>query len=202
MRPRRILRPFMCWSGSQRLFVLGASVMPAAAARCSAATAARCCAARTRLAAATARCSAPRVALPALVSWACLPWAWRRTVPAWPSATAHLIRTIRVAPKGSPCGRASAAVIASAAIIHKPVAAPAMAVAPPSPRSHAEKDSIVEISRPIKPHGRAGIRRVVVIAIRTNRLNADVEADLGMGCRLDEPGCPQGQQGGPEQCRN
>ena len=76
----------------------------------------------------------------------------------------------------SPPGRRSAAaVISTAAIAYKAVFAPAVAVAPSSPRPHAQEDAVVEVARPIKSHGRAGIRRVIVVAVRAHRLNSDID---------------------------
>jgi hypothetical protein len=73
---------------------------------------------------------------------------------------------------------AAAAVIASAAIIHKPMAAPAVTIAPACPWTHAQEDPVIEVPRPVETNRRAGIGRVVVIAIRAYRLHADVNAYL------------------------
>ena len=78
----------------------------------------------------------------------------------------------------APCGKSASAVIASSTIIHKAMSAPAVAIAPARPRPHAQEDSVVEVSRPVEANRRAGIRRVVVVAIRANRLDTDVNDDL------------------------
>jgi hypothetical protein len=45
------------------------------------------------------------------------------------------------------------------------MATPAVAVAPACPGTHAQEDAAVEVTRPIKSIGRAGVRRIVVIAV-------------------------------------
>ena len=76
-------------------------------------------------------------------------------------------------------GRAPrSAVVASSAFAHKAMAAPAVAVAPSAPWAHAQEDAVVEVPRPVIAIGRAGIRRIAVVAVRTARLNADVNHKL------------------------
>src|SRR5271154_1183354 len=76
--------------------------------------------------------------------------------------------------------------------------APAMSVAPVRPGSHSQEDAVIEIARPIKTTGRAAIRCVVVIAIGTDRLNADAHANLRVGGWHQDPrgeqGCRTGQK--------
>ncbi len=49
------------------------------------------------------------------------------------------------------------AVIITAALGDETMAAPAVAIAPATPGSHAQKDSVVEVSRPVIAVGRAGV---------------------------------------------
>jgi hypothetical protein len=58
------------------------------------------------------------------------------------------------------------------------MATPTVAVAPAGPWAHTQEDATVEVFRPIKSIGRAGVRSIVVIAVRTNGWNADVDDDL------------------------
>jgi hypothetical protein len=69
-------------------------------------------------------------------------------------------------------------VITSTALTDKPVTAPAVAIAPAGPWAHAQEDSIIEISRAVETVGRAGVWRIVVIAISAHRRNADADHDL------------------------
>ena len=73
---------------------------------------------------------------------------------------------------------AAAAAIAPAAAIDEAMAAPAVAIAPAGPWAHAQEDAVVEVARPVKSIGRAGVGRIVVIAVGTDRLNADADYDL------------------------
>jgi hypothetical protein len=56
--------------------------------------------------------------------------------------------------------------------------APAVAVAPVRPGSHAQEYAVIEIARPIKATGRAAVWCIVVIAIGTDRLNANADGNL------------------------
>jgi hypothetical protein len=78
--------------------------------------------------------------------------------------------------------RSAATVIASSAAVHEAMTAPAVAVAPSGPGAHAQEDAIVEISRPVEAAGRARVRRIVVVTPRANRLNANVDHHLCLGC--------------------
>ena len=73
------------------------------------------------------------------------------------------------------------AAIASAATTVKAMAAPAVSIAPVGPRAHAQEDSIVEIPWPVKSHRRAGVRRIVIVAVRTDGLNANIDDNLRSG---------------------
>ena len=85
------------------------------------------------------------------------------------------------------------AVVASSAFAHKAMAAPAVAVAPSAPWTHPQEDAVVEVPWPVVTIGRAGIRRIAVVAVCTAWLNADVNHKL----RLSH--WRQGQAG--EKCR-
>jgi hypothetical protein len=75
------------------------------------------------------------------------------------------------------------AVITSATAIDEAMVAPAVPVSPTGPRAHAQEDAVVEIPWPIKSHGRASVRCVVVVAVRATRWNAaNVDHDLCVSC--------------------
>ena len=75
------------------------------------------------------------------------------------------------------------AVVTSSAFIHKAMAAPTVAVAPSAPWAHAQKDAVVEVSRAVIAVGRAGVRRISVVAIGADWLNADVNHKLRLSSR-------------------
>jgi hypothetical protein len=83
---------------------------------------------------------------------------------------------------GAPSRCATSTVIASSAIIDKAMSAPAVAVAPSSPRPHAQEYAVIEVSRSVEANRGAGVRRIVVVSVRTYRLNADANHHLGI-CR-------------------
>ena len=91
--------------------------------------------------------------------------------------------------------------VPSAATAVEPMFAPAVAVAPVRPGSHAQEDAVIEISRPIKATGCAAVRCIVVIAVGTDRLNAYADADLCTGGwrqgQRDEQCCCTGQKKTP-----
>jgi hypothetical protein len=68
---------------------------------------------------------------------------------------------------------AAVPVITSAPLTAEAMCAPSVAIAPTGPRAHAQKNAVVEVSRPIEAHGRAAVRRIVVIAVGAVRLDAD-----------------------------
>src|ERR1039458_7514755 len=74
--------------------------------------------------------------------------------------------------------RAAAATITSATTVAEAMAPPAVAVAPAGPRAHAQENAAIEVPRAVKTIGRAGVRRIVVVAVRTNGWNADVDDEL------------------------
>jgi len=87
----------------------------------------------------------------------------------------------------------TAAHVATASTAAKAMPAPAVAVAPVSPWTYAQEDAIVKIARAEVAIGRAGVGRIVVIAIRAYRrrtANPDYELCLS--------GWHEGQ--GTEQC--
>src|ERR1700722_3156170 len=94
----------------------------------------------------------------------------------------------------------TAADISSSSGALKAMFAPAVAVAPVRPRTHAQEDTVIEIARPIETTGRAAVRCIVVIAVGTDRLNADAHVDANLctgGWRQaqgDEQGCRAGQK--------
>jgi hypothetical protein len=72
----------------------------------------------------------------------------------------------------------TATMIASAALTYEAVPTPAVAIAPASPWTHAEEDPVVEVPWPVISIRRAGVRRVVVVAISASRWNTDADHDL------------------------
>lgn len=75
----------------------------------------------------------------------------------------------------------AAAVIASAAFAAEAMPAPAVVITPARPGPHAQEDAVVEIARSVIAHRRAGIRGVIVIAIRAVRLDADNHLSVRSG---------------------
>jgi hypothetical protein len=78
--------------------------------------------------------------------------------------------------------------------------APAVAIAPAGPWAHAQEDAAIEVPRTVKSIGCAGVRRIVVIAVRTYGWGAaDVDDDLSLShwrqgqtrqqCRCSEKNC-------------
>ena len=86
---------------------------------------------------------------------------------------------------------AAATAIAASAGLDKAVTAPAVSIAPTSPRTHAKEDAVVEVAGTVEAHGRAGIGCVIVVAVRAYRLNADANDDLGRGGRREGYACQQ-----------
>src|ERR1035437_2381057 len=74
--------------------------------------------------------------------------------------------------------RTAPASITSSATVAEAMTTPTVAIAPAGPRTHAQKDAAIKVSRPVKSIGRAGVRFIVVIAVRTDGWNADVYDDL------------------------
>src|ERR1035438_7008205 len=68
----------------------------------------------------------------------------------------------------------AAAAIISSTTVTEAMPAPAVAISPASPWAHAEKDAVVEISRPVITVGRTCVGRIVVVAVGTDRLNAKI----------------------------
>jgi hypothetical protein len=73
---------------------------------------------------------------------------------------------------------ARSTVITPSALAHKSMAAPSVAIAPAAPGSHAQKDAVVKIPRAVVAVGRAGVRRIAIIAVCAAWLNADVNHHL------------------------
>ena len=89
---------------------------------------------------------------------------------------------------------AAAAAIASTTAVDEPMPTPPMTITPAGPWAHSQEDPVIEVSRPVKAIGRAGIRRIVVVAVLANWLNANAYANHNLRlCRR--------RQGHPcEQC--
>jgi hypothetical protein len=82
-------------------------------------------------------------------------------------------------------------VISPSTIVDKAMSAPAVAIAPSSPRPHTQEDPVIEVSRAVKTNRRACIGRVVVVSVRAYRLNADANDDLCI-CRWRQ--CAHGSE--------
>jgi hypothetical protein len=89
----------------------------------------------------------------------------------------------------------SPSVVTATAFIMEAMVAPAVGVAPAGPWSYAEEDAVVEISWPIKPIGRAGIWRILVIAPLADGWNADFDGNLSFRRRHNN-------QAGEQYCRS
>lgn len=89
---------------------------------------------------------------------------------------------------------AHSSVVPSSAIAAEAMTSPAVAVTPAGPRTHAEEDAVVEIARSVIPPRCAGIRRISVVAVGTDRLNADVDGNLRTSSRRESQ--PREQYGG------
>jgi hypothetical protein len=61
-----------------------------------------------------------------------------------------------------------ATVISSAPGSDKAMPTPTVVITPTRPRAHAQEDAVVEITRPVITHRSAGVRRISVVAIRTD----------------------------------
>jgi hypothetical protein len=97
-------------------------------------------------------------------------------------------------------GISASATIASATTFDEAMSAPTMAIAPAGPRTHAEEDAVVEVAWAVKAIGRAGVWRVVVIAVLANRLNATADADDNLRLCCRRKGKPCEQCCGAEKC--
>jgi hypothetical protein len=115
----------------------------------------------------------------------------RRCAAVITAAAAHSAAPTTVATVGD---SARTAMIAASAFTAEAMPAPAMAIAPAAPRAHAQEDAVVEVSRPVITHGRALVRRVAVVTVRTDGLNADIDVDLRASRRR------QGQAHSNDQC--
>ena len=86
---------------------------------------------------------------------------------------------------------ASSAVIPSSAIVDEAMASPAVLIPPAGPWAHPQKDAVVKISRPVIPHGCAGVWRISIVAVRTDGLNADIDRNLCMSRWRQGQACEQ-----------
>jgi len=101
----------------------------------------------------------------------------------------------------STIGRLSAsAVIAPAATTAEAMTAPAMVIAPACPWTHAQENAVVEVTRPVKSNGRAGVRCIVVVTVGTHRLNPDANDYLRIRRWRIRFQDPERKQCGREQC--
>ena len=87
--------------------------------------------------------------------------------------------------------RSYSSVVTSAAISAEAMPTPAVVIAPAGPWTHPQEDAVIEIPRAVEAHRRAGIRRIVVVTIGANRLNTQVDYNLGMGCGCESSSCQQ-----------
>ena len=95
---------------------------------------------------------------------------------------------------------AKAAVISSAAGVDKAMAAPTVVITPAGPWTHAQEDTVVEVTRPVKSNGRAGVRCIVVVTVGTHRLNPDANDYLRIRRWRIRFQDPERKQCGREQC--
>ena len=58
--------------------------------------------------------------------------------------------------------------------------APTVTVTVVSPRFYTQKDSFIEVPGVVETVGGAGVRGVIAIAVRTDRLNADADVNLSL----------------------
>lgn len=92
----------------------------------------------------------------------------------------------RATGKTAVIGRIAAiTVVAASACSDEAMMTPAMGVAPASPWAHAQENAVVEVSWAVEANRRAGVRRVVVVAVGTDGWNADVNDDLPLSDRRD-----------------
>jgi hypothetical protein len=69
----------------------------------------------------------------------------------------------------------------AAAVVVEAMSAPAVAIAPAAPWTHAQEDAVVEVSRSVIAHRCAGIRLVAIVAVRAVRLRTNIDIDLRLG---------------------
>jgi hypothetical protein len=80
--------------------------------------------------------------------------------------------------------------IASAATANEAMATPAMPIAPVSPWAYTQKDSVIEVARPVKTYRRTGIGGIFIVAIGTDRWRStDAYNDLCLTCRHKSHRC-------------
>jgi hypothetical protein len=87
--------------------------------------------------------------------------------------------------------------VPSASTMAEAMFTPTVAIAPVRPWTHAQENAVVEIARSIVTTGRAGIRRIAVVPVRTDGLiDADdnFRADLWRQGQDSEQGCCTGQE--------
>jgi hypothetical protein len=88
------------------------------------------------------------------------------------------------------CGTTSAGISSSAAAAETMVT-PAVAIAPAGPWAHTQENAVVEVAWSVEADWSAGVGRIVVVAVGTNRWNTDIDDDLRFGRWRDGQGCEQ-----------
>ncbi len=73
---------------------------------------------------------------------------------------------------------AGSSVVAAPAVVMEAIRAPAVGITPAGPGAYTQKDAAVEVRRPIKAHGSAGVGRGFIVAVRANGWNADFDGNL------------------------
>lgn len=81
-------------------------------------------------------------------------------------------------------GKTASTGVSSSTTIAEAMAAPTMAISPAGPWTHAQEDAVIEIAGSIKANRRAGVRRIVVVAIGADGLGtADADDNLRVSGR-------------------
>jgi hypothetical protein len=90
-----------------------------------------------------------------------------------------------------------AADVGSSSTTVEAMTSPSVTIAPVRPWAYAKEDPVIEVARPIKTHGCARVRRIVIVAVRADgRIYADDNSCVGrwhQGQR-DEHSCCTGQK--------
>jgi hypothetical protein len=68
--------------------------------------------------------------------------------------------------------------IPASTAIAEAMATPAVVIAPASPWAHAQEDAVIEVPRPVIANGRAGVRRIAVVAVGTDGGHPYVDGNL------------------------
>jgi hypothetical protein len=101
---------------------------------------------------------------------------------------------------GASTGVSASRDVPASATAAEAMSAPAVAIAPVRPRANAQEDAVIEIARPIKTTGRAAVRRIVIVAVGTDRwIYADADSDLCAGHWHQGQGYEQSYRSGQKQ---